>query len=99
MASSGTKEGVQAFWDPERAFAQQATDPDVLLSDVYRDLLDDAAVMRVGSPDGMWGIFTYDDVVKVAGDYKTFSSVTPRPGADGCCRSRSIRPSMLSTGG
>ncbi|HZO35771.1 MAG TPA: cytochrome P450 [Solirubrobacteraceae bacterium] len=78
MTSSGTAQGV---WDPEAAFAAMATSPDVLLSDVYNELLEQEAVTRVGSPDGMWGIFTYADVVKVAGDYKTFSSVTPRPGA------------------
>ena len=80
MAVSADSDKNSTYWDAEKAFAQQATDPSVTPADVYADLLEEKAVERINSPDGMWGLFTWDDVVKAAGDYKTFSSVTPRPG-------------------
>ena len=82
MSESRVSDEVTSYWDPKEAFAQQATDPNITPADVYADLLEEKAVERVSAPDGFWGVFTYEDVVKVAGDYKTFSSVTPRPGGE-----------------
>jgi len=67
-------------WSPAAALGDLALDKEPDSSLAYGRLLDQCPVGRIEVND-TWGIFGFDEVLAAITDVKTFSSVTPIPGA------------------
>ncbi|MDP9091623.1 MAG: cytochrome P450 [Actinomycetota bacterium] len=67
-------------WNPVTALAEVAEDKEPDACAAYARLLDECPVGRI-DVSGTWGVFSYDEVLAAVTDVKTFSSVTPVPGA------------------
>jgi cytochrome P450 len=71
---------MKAKWNPWERFEQ---DTEQVRSDVYEDMLQRCPVAHMDVPhlpEGLWTVFSYDDVAKVTADTKTFSNYLGQEG-------------------